>query len=104
MSMEITEIKITPLENQRIKAFVAITFDNAFVIKSMRLMEGQKGLYLRMPSRKKANGVYQDIAHPINNEMRQEMEKAVIEAYKEQVGNAVDDIGDIGDIETASQV
>ncbi|MBN1233616.1 MAG: septation regulator SpoVG [Candidatus Coatesbacteria bacterium] len=87
--MEITEIKITPLANQRIKAYVAITFDNAFVIKSMRLMEGQKGLYLRMPSRKRPTGVYQDIAHPINNEMRQKMEKAVIDAYQDKIANEV---------------
>ena len=81
--MEITDIRIKKVEDKnRLKAVVAITIDNSFVIHELRLIEGDKGLFLAMPSRKLADGSFRDIAHPINIETRELLEKLIIEAYQ----------------------
>ncbi|MCL2522706.1 MAG: septation regulator SpoVG [Erysipelotrichales bacterium] len=81
--MKITDIRIKKVEDKnRLKAVVAITIDNSFVIHELRLIEGDKGLFLAMPSRKLADGSFRDIAHPINIETRELLEKLIIEAYQ----------------------
>jgi stage V sporulation protein G len=82
--MEITEIRISLRDDNKLKAFASITFDNAFVIRGLKIIEGAKGLFVAMPSRKRPDGTYQDIAHPINNEMRDLMEKIIISKYEEE--------------------
>jgi len=82
-TMKITDIRIKKVEDKnRLKAVVAITIDNSFVIHELRLIEGDKGLFLAMPSRKLADGSFRDIAHPINIETRELLEKLIIEAYQ----------------------
>ncbi|MDD3804044.1 MAG: septation regulator SpoVG [bacterium] len=83
--MEITEVRITLRDEPKLKAFANVTFDNAFVIRGLKIIDGQKGLFISMPSRRAKDGTYRDIAHPINNEMRQSIEKAVLEKYQEEV-------------------
>ncbi len=82
--MEITEIRISLRDDNKLKAFASITLDNSFVIRGLKIIEGAKGLFVAMPSRKRPDGTYQDIAHPINNETRDLMEKLIIAKYEEE--------------------
>ena len=79
--MEITEIRISLRTDNKLKAFASITLDNRFVIRGLKIIEGAKGVFVAMPSRKRPDGTFQDIAHPINNETRSWMEQTVIAAY-----------------------
>lgn len=90
--MEITEVRITLRDEPKLKAFANITFENSFVVRGLKVIDGKKGLFISMPSRRAKDGSYRDIAHPINNEMRQTIEKIVLEKYEEAVasGQAVD--------------
>jgi stage V sporulation protein G len=89
--MEITEVKIFPMssrekskdvEQGRLKAFASITFDSSFVVRGLKIIDGRKGLFVVMPSRKLANGTFKDVAHPLNNEMRKIIENKVLNEYK----------------------
>jgi len=79
--MEITEVRIHLRNESRLKAFATVTFDNAFVVHNMKVINGNKGLIVCMPSRKIKDGTYKDIAHPITNEFRDKIEKVIIEEY-----------------------
>ena len=83
--MEITEIRLTLKNEEKLKAFVNVTFDNAFVIRGLKIINGNKGFFLSMPSKKRPDGTYQDIAHPVNSEMRCLLEERVLKAYEEEV-------------------
>lgn len=83
--MEITEIRLTMRNEEKLKAFANVTFDNAFVIRGMKIISGNKGLFISMPSKKRPDGTYQDIAHPVNTEMRRRVEKAVLDAYEKEI-------------------
>ena len=82
--MEITEIRISLREDNKLKAFASITLDNCFVIRGLKIIEGAKGVFVAMPSRKRPDGTYQDVAHPINNSTRDWMEEQIIKAYKQE--------------------
>jgi len=79
--VEITEIRLTLRNEEKLKAFANVTFDNAFVIRGLKIISGNKGLFISMPSKKRPDGTYQDIAHPVNSDMRRLLEKSVLEAY-----------------------
>jgi len=79
--MEFTEVRVTLRDEPRLKAFVNVTFDDDFVIRGMKVIEGRKGLFVAMPSRKGKDGTFRDIAHPINNNMRKKLEKVVLDEY-----------------------
>ncbi|MCD6166776.1 septation regulator SpoVG [bacterium] len=81
--MEITEVSINLMDEERLKAFANVTFDDVFVVRGLKVINGNKGLFVSMPSRKLNDGTYRDIAHPITNEFRIKMEKIVLEAYHE---------------------
>ncbi len=83
--MEITEVRLTLRDEDRLKAFVSITFDNAFVVRGLKVIEGNTGLFVAMPSRRRKDGEFRDIAHPINNETRQMIEEAVLGEYQRQL-------------------
>lgn len=83
--MEITEIRLTMRNEDKLKAFANVTFDNAFVIRGMKIISGNKGLFISMPSKKRSDGTYQDIAHPVNTNMRRLIEKAVLDAYDREI-------------------
>ncbi len=87
--MEITEIRLTMRNEDKLKAFANITFDNAFVIRGMKIISGNKGLFISMPSKKRPDGTYQDVAHPVNSEMRRHVEEKVLEAYELEVAQMV---------------
>ena len=83
--MEITEVRLTLRHEERLKAFVSITFDNAFVVRGLKVIEGNTGLFVAMPSRRRKDGEFRDIAHPINNETREMIEQAVLSEYRHQL-------------------
>jgi stage V sporulation protein G len=83
--LEITEIRITLRDDEKLKAFASITLDNQLVIRGLKIIEGSSGMFIAMPSRQRKDGTYQDVAHPINRETREWLESQVIGAYKEEV-------------------
>ena len=87
--MNITEVNINLRDEEKLKAFVNITFDDVFVVRGLKVIEGKNGLFVCMPSRKLEDGTYKDIAHPISNEFRQQLETQVIEEYRRLVANSV---------------
>jgi stage V sporulation protein G len=83
--LEISEIRITLRDDNKLKGFASITLENAFVIRGLKIIEGATGLFIAMPSRKRKDGTFQDIAHPINMSTRQWMENQIIAAYRQEV-------------------
>ena len=80
--MQITDIRIRRISKEgKMKAVVSITFDNAFVVHDIKIIEGEKGLFIAMPSRKAADGEYRDIAHPINSGTRDMIQSVILERY-----------------------
>ena len=86
--MQITEIRVHLRDEDKLKAFVTVTFDQCFVVRNMKIIEGNKGLLLCMPSRKLPNGTYKDIAHPISIEFRKSLEDRILAAYQEEAQKA----------------
>ena len=81
--MNITRVRIQRLtEPGKCKAVVSITINNDFVIHDIKIIEGKKGLFIAMPSRKFAEGTYQDVVHPINTRARKEVEELILDKYK----------------------
>jgi stage V sporulation protein G len=83
--MEITDVKVIPVDDEKLKAFVSIVFDHCFVVTDIKVINGPKGLFVSMPSKKRKDGTFKDIAHPLNNQMRQYLEEKVLGVYKQQV-------------------
>lgn len=87
--MRITDIRIRKSErNGKIKAVASVTFDNEFVVHDIKVLEGAKGLFIAMPSRKTSDGEYRDIAHPIKTELRDSMQSAILEKYRNEIGDS----------------
>ena len=83
--MKITEVRISLRDDAKLKAFASITLDDCFVIRGLKIIEGKTGTFVAMPSRKRKDGEYQDIAHPINNGAREEMERIILQEYHEEL-------------------
>ena len=83
--MEITEVRITLRSEEKLKAFANVTFDGEFVIRGLKVINGNRGYFVSMPSRKRSDGTHQDIAHPINNSMRKKIEDRVLAAYEREM-------------------
>lgn len=79
--MEITEISITIRDEDKLKAFVNVTFDNQFVVRGLKVIKGGDRFFVSMPSRRMADGVFRDIAHPINAEFRTLLEESILSEY-----------------------
>lgn len=84
MSLEITEVRIALRDDDKLKAFASMTFNDAFVIRGLKIIEGTNGMFVAMPSRKKPDGTFQDIAHPINNESREKIEARILDEYEKE--------------------
>lgn len=81
--MQITDVRIRKVTKEgKMKAVVSITMDNEFVIHDIKVIEGEKGLFIAMPSRKAGDGEYRDIAHPINSETRDKIQRIILESYE----------------------
>lgn len=80
--MEITEVKVFPISEEKLKAFVSVVFDHCFMVNDIKIIQGRDGLFISMPSRKKKNGEFKDVAHPLNNETRRMIEGNVLGEYQ----------------------
>ena len=84
--MQITDVRISKVEKEgKMKAVVSITIDEEFVVHDIKVIEGEKGLFIAMPSRKAADGEYRDIAHPINSNTRDKIQSLILEKYQAEI-------------------
>ena len=93
--MKITEVKIYPVNEERLKAYVTITIDEVFVVRDLKIIRGNEGLFVAMPSKKRKDGQFKDIAHPLNQETRDQMEQAIFDAYEKEVRAMGDNLGEM---------
>ena len=85
--MNITEVKIFPVDDGgRLKAYATMVLDDVFIIRDLKVIEGDKGLFVSMPSRRKKDGSFRDIAHPLNADMRTKVEQTIINEYNKSTG------------------
>jgi len=84
--MEITEVKVFPIQEEKLKAFVSVVFDQCFMVNDIKIIQGRDGLFISMPSRKKKNGEFKDVAHPLNNETRRVIENRILSEYDRTLG------------------
>ncbi len=83
--MQITDVRVRKVDKDgKMKAVVSITIDDEFVVHDIKVIEGDKGLFIAMPSRRTADGEYRDIAHPINSETRQRIQTLILDAYAKE--------------------
>ncbi|MBE5848130.1 MAG: septation protein SpoVG [Lachnospiraceae bacterium] len=81
--MKITDVRVRKVAKEgKMKAIVSITLDNEFVVHDIKVIEGEKGLFIAMPSKKAADGEYRDIAHPINSQTREAIQSIILENYE----------------------
>lgn len=87
--MNITEVRVKAVQsrNGKLKGWASVTFDNAFVIHNMKIIQGKSGKFVAMPNRKTKEGGYKDIAHPINNETRKLIEDSILQEYDKVVAS-----------------
>ncbi|KYH28650.1 MULTISPECIES: septation regulator SpoVG [Clostridium] len=86
--MQITDVRIRRISAEgKMKAIVSVTFDNEFVVHDIKVIEGQNGLFIAMPSRKTPTGEFKDIAHPINTDTRQKIQEAILDEYEKVKNN-----------------
>ena len=88
--MEITEVKVYPANEGKLKAYATMVFDNCFIVRDMKVIKSDKGLFVSMPSRRKKDGSFKDIVHPLNAETRRMIEERIIVEFNKVMGdNAV---------------
>ena len=80
--MEITQVKVFPVEVERLKAYVSIVLDDCFLVSDLKVIQGPNGVFVSMPSKRKKNGEFKDIAHPLNRETRERMERKILSEYE----------------------
>jgi len=80
--MEITEIKVFPVDEKRVKAYTSVVFDACFIVRDIKVIQGDNKLFVAMPSKRMKDGSYRDTVHPLNNDMRHKVEMSVLEAYE----------------------
>ncbi len=81
--MKITDVRVRKMnQDSKMKAIVSITIDDEFVVHDIKVIEGEKGLFIAMPSKKASDGEYRDIAHPINSETRDRIQRIILESYE----------------------
>lgn len=83
--MDITEVRVFPVEEEKLKGYATITFDGCFVVRDVKIIAGTSGLFVAMPSKKRKDGTYRDTAHPLTSEMRAAIESKVLGAYKSEL-------------------
>jgi stage V sporulation protein G len=81
--MEVTAVRVFPVHEEKLKAFVSIILDDCFVVSDIKIIDGNNGLFISMPSKKRKNGTFRDIAHPLNSETRRMLEEKILARYEE---------------------
>ncbi len=91
--MEITDIRVRKMAKEgKMKAVVSITIDDEFVVHDIKIIEGEKGLFMAMPSRKTLDGEYRDIAHPINSATRERLQSMILDSYENVLPEETDEL------------
>lgn len=90
--MNITEVRVFPVGEEKLKAFASIIFDDCFVVSDIKIIQGDQGLFVSMPSKRRKNGTFRDIAHPLNSETRKRIEEKILEKYREALGEGGVDV------------
>lgn len=85
MDIRITEIRISLRDDEKLKAFVTITLEGCFVVRGMKIIKGNQGMFVAMPSRRKPDGSFQDICHPINQATREKIEEQILAKYRQEL-------------------
>jgi stage V sporulation protein G len=80
--VEITDVRVYPVRDEKVRAFVSIVFDRCFMINDIKVIQGKDGLFVSMPSRKRKSGEFKDVAHPLNSETRKWVEERILGAYR----------------------
>ena len=80
--MNITQVKVFPVAEEKLKAYVSIVLDDCFLVSDLKVIQGPNGLFISMPSKRKKNGEFKDVAHPLNRETRELMERRILEEYE----------------------
>ena len=83
--MEITEVRVFPVNEEKLKAYATITFDHCFVVRDLKVIQGNNGLFVAMPSKKRKDGTFKDTAHPLNTETREMIEAKVLAEYRNEL-------------------
>ncbi len=107
--MKITDVKVFPVDEDKLKAYATITFENCFIVRDLKVISGNKGYFIAMPSKKRKDGTFRDVAHPLNSDTRKMIEDAVLEVYEaEEVSSpapvASEDTGGYGTADPAPVV
>jgi stage V sporulation protein G len=91
MSMiKITSIQVSPVDENKLRAYVNITLNDCFMIRGLKVIEGGNGNFVAMPNKKSTNGMFRDVAHPLDHETRRYVEQVVLESYEEAVAEGTD--------------
>jgi len=92
--LQVTEVRVRPFskEDEKLKAFATITLNDCFIVSDLKVIKGKKGLFVAMPSRKMKDGTFRDIAHPLNNDTRDMIEREVLAAYEEALTRSINEI------------
>jgi stage V sporulation protein G len=83
--MQLTEVRVFPVNEEKLKAYVTITIEDCFVVRDLKVIQGTSGLFVAMPSKRRKDGTFKDTAHPLNNETREMIEKMVLAAYDKEL-------------------
>lgn len=83
--MNITEVRVFPVSEERLKGYATIIFDDCFIVRDLKIIDGNGGLFVAMPSKKRKDGTFKDTAHPLNNSTRRMIEERVLDEYKKEL-------------------
>src|SRR3954471_23942987 len=83
--MDITEVKVFPVDEEKLKAYITVVLGNCFVVRDLKIISGSAGLFVAMPSKRRKDGSFKDIAHPLNQGTRAAMEKRILDAYLDEI-------------------
>lgn len=83
--MEVTEVRVFPVNEEKLKGYATITIDGCFVIRDLKIINGNNGLFVAMPSKRRKDGSFRDTAHPLNNQTREKIESKVLNQYQEEL-------------------
>jgi len=92
--MQITEVRVFPVSEEKLKAYVTITLDGCFVVRDLKVIHGNSGLFIAMPAKRRKDGTFKDIAHPLNVETRQMMERIILAEYERELKRVAEEGGD----------
>lgn len=94
--MQITEVRVFPVHEEKLKAYVTITLDGCFVVRDLKVISGNTGLFIAMPAKKRKDGTFKDIAHPLNTETREMMERVILAEYQREMDKLAPAGGEAG--------